>query len=229
MFEIAWSEILVIAIVALIVIGPKELPEVLRGFGRGLTKLRRSADEFRRHFEDSVRDTGYEDVRRNLQDIRQLNPAHQIRESIDRALNSPDPASQGNSYSQDSVAGHRLGESGGHGASQAAGQGADSGMTFVDHTASQAQRDGNSQPASAETHGNGTPQAQNEHSFQGSQGIFRTDPGKIRESLGMAETMPKEPSPEDGKPRRALAESAKPAGAITDSTSKSAAAPAYNH
>jgi sec-independent protein translocase protein TatB len=88
MFDIGWSELLLIAIVALIVIGPKELPEVLRSLGRAMNRMRRSADDFRRQFEDSVRDTGYDDIQRNLQDIRQFNPAHQVRESIDRALNS---------------------------------------------------------------------------------------------------------------------------------------------
>lgn len=88
MFDIGWSELLVIAVVALIVIGPKELPEVLRTFGRAVNKLRRSADDFRRQFEDSVRDTGYEDLQQNLREFRQMNPGSQIRESIDRALNS---------------------------------------------------------------------------------------------------------------------------------------------
>lgn len=88
MFDIGWSELLLLAIMALIVIGPKELPEVLRSLGRAMNRMRRSADDFRRQFEDSVRDTGYEDIQRNLRDIRQFNPAHQVRESIDRALNS---------------------------------------------------------------------------------------------------------------------------------------------
>ncbi len=88
MFDIGWSELLIIAVVALIVIGPKELPEVMRNVGRAINKMRRSADDFRRHFEESARDTGYEDIQQNLREFRQLNPANQIRESIDRALNS---------------------------------------------------------------------------------------------------------------------------------------------
>ena len=51
MFDIAWSELLLIAVVALIFIGPKELPALLNSLGRSAAKLRRSADDFRRHFE----------------------------------------------------------------------------------------------------------------------------------------------------------------------------------
>ncbi len=83
----SWSELLLIAVVALVVIGPKELPHVLHSLGKTVAKLRRSADEFRRQFEESMRDSGYEDLHKNIQDFRSLNPANQLRESINRAVN----------------------------------------------------------------------------------------------------------------------------------------------
>ncbi len=92
----AWSELLLIAIVALIFIGPKELPHVLHSLGKAAAKLRRSADDFRRQFEDSMRDSGYGDLHQNIQDLRQLNPANQLKSTIDSALNqsySPSPSS----------------------------------------------------------------------------------------------------------------------------------------
>src|SRR6516164_4437137 len=97
MFDIAWSELLLIAVVALIFIGPKELPQVLNNLGRMAAKLPRSADEYRRHFEESMRESGYEDIHKNIQDIRSLNPGSQIRETIDRAMTQdysakPEPA-----------------------------------------------------------------------------------------------------------------------------------------
>src|SRR5271165_3958732 len=95
MFDIAWSELLLIAVLALIFIGPKELPQVLHSLGRMSAKLRRSADDFRRQFEDSMREAGYEDLHKNIQDFRSLNPANQLKESIDRAVNqtyTPAPA-----------------------------------------------------------------------------------------------------------------------------------------
>ncbi len=91
MFDIAWSEILLIAVVALIFIGPKELPYVLHSIGRMVTKIRRSADDLRRQFEDSVREAGYEDLHKNIQEFRSLNPANQLKDHIARALNQDAP------------------------------------------------------------------------------------------------------------------------------------------
>ncbi len=93
MFDIAWSEILLIAVVALIFIGPKELPHVLHSLGRMVTKIRRQADDFRRQFEDSVREAGYEDLHKNIQEFRSLNPANQLKDQLARALSqAPAPA-----------------------------------------------------------------------------------------------------------------------------------------
>jgi sec-independent protein translocase protein TatB len=96
MFDIAWSELLLIAVIALIFIGPKELPQVLHSLGRMTAKLRRSADDFRRQFEDSVREAGYEDLHKNIQEFRSLHPANQLKDSIARAINqeyTPKPVS----------------------------------------------------------------------------------------------------------------------------------------
>ncbi len=91
MFDIAWSELLLIAVIALIFIGPKEVPQVLHSLGRMTAKLRRSADDFRRQFEDSVREAGYEDLHKNIQEFRSLNPATQLKDSIARAINQEYP------------------------------------------------------------------------------------------------------------------------------------------
>ncbi|KAI93910.1 hypothetical protein T281_13975 [Rhodomicrobium udaipurense JA643] len=86
MFDIAWSELLVIAVVALIFIGPKELPGMLHTLGRFVRKIRNHADDFRRQFDDSMREGGYQDLQKNLQDFRALNPAGQLKDSIRRAI-----------------------------------------------------------------------------------------------------------------------------------------------
>jgi sec-independent protein translocase protein TatB len=91
MFDIAWSELLLIAIVALIFIGPKELPQLLHTLGRMAAKARRTADDFRRQFDDSVREAGYEDLHKNIQQFRSLNPTSQIKDSIARAINDYNP------------------------------------------------------------------------------------------------------------------------------------------
>jgi sec-independent protein translocase protein TatB len=61
-----------------------------------VTKLRRSADDFRRQFEDSVREAGYGDLHKNIQELRSLHPANQLKDQIVRAMNQepaqPTPA-----------------------------------------------------------------------------------------------------------------------------------------
>ncbi len=82
----SWSEILLIAIVALIFIGPKELPALLHRLGQIAAKLRRSAEEFRRHFDDTMREAGFQDVQKNINDLRSLNPSTQLRQTIESAI-----------------------------------------------------------------------------------------------------------------------------------------------
>lgn len=85
MFDIAWSELLIVAIVAIVVVGPKELPGLLRTFGRMIGKLRRHADEFRRQFDESMREAGGEDLKRELDQLRYNNPLNEIRNTIENA------------------------------------------------------------------------------------------------------------------------------------------------
>jgi len=69
MFDIGWSELLVIAVVAIIVVGPKELPRLMRTFGHYVGKLRRMAADFQRQFEEAVRDSEIDEVRKAMQDL----------------------------------------------------------------------------------------------------------------------------------------------------------------
>ena len=85
MFDVAWSELLLVVIVAIIVVGPKELPGLMRTAGRMLAKLRRTADDFRRQFDEAVKEAGGEDLQREIHSLRQHNPINQIRNSIEEA------------------------------------------------------------------------------------------------------------------------------------------------
>ena len=85
MFEIAWSELFVVLVVAIIVVGPKDLPVMLRTFGRMIGKLRRSADDFRRQFDESMREAGGDDLQRELAELRRNNPLNEIRNTIEQA------------------------------------------------------------------------------------------------------------------------------------------------
>ncbi len=70
MFDIGWSELLIIAIVALVVVGPKDLPRMMRGFGHYAGKLRRAASDFQRQFEAAVAESEADEVRKNIESIR---------------------------------------------------------------------------------------------------------------------------------------------------------------
>jgi sec-independent protein translocase protein TatB len=65
-FGIEWSEYAVIAIVALIVIGPKELPAVLRAIGQWTTKIRRMAAEFQSQFQEALREAEMADLKKEV-------------------------------------------------------------------------------------------------------------------------------------------------------------------
>ena len=69
MFDIGWSELLVIAVVALIFIGPKELPAVLRNIGQWTGKIRRMASEFQSQFQEAMREAEMEDLKKHADDL----------------------------------------------------------------------------------------------------------------------------------------------------------------
>jgi len=69
MFEIGWGELLIIGIVALIAIGPKELPGVLRTLGQWMGKLRRMASEFQNQFHEAMREAELADLKKQVDDM----------------------------------------------------------------------------------------------------------------------------------------------------------------
>jgi sec-independent protein translocase protein TatB len=71
MFDIGWSEIAVIAVVALIAIGPKELPGVLRMVGQWIGKARRMASEFQGQFQEAMREAEMADLKKSFDEVRE--------------------------------------------------------------------------------------------------------------------------------------------------------------
>jgi sec-independent protein translocase protein TatB len=70
MFDIGWSELLVIGVVAIIVVGPKDLPKLMRGIGFYAGKLRRAASDFQRQFEEAMRESEVEEVRKAIESVK---------------------------------------------------------------------------------------------------------------------------------------------------------------
>ena len=71
MFDIGWSEFLVIAIVALIAIGPKELPGVLRMVGQWMGKARKMAAEFQGQFQEAMREAEMADLKKSFDEVKE--------------------------------------------------------------------------------------------------------------------------------------------------------------
>jgi len=69
MFDIGWSELVVIAVVALIAIGPKELPAVLRTVGQYMGKIRRMAAEFQGQFQEAMREAEMADLKKQVDEM----------------------------------------------------------------------------------------------------------------------------------------------------------------
>ncbi|MFK0165357.1 Sec-independent protein translocase protein TatB [Rhizobium sp. NPDC090279] len=82
MFDIGWSELVIIAVVALVVIGPKELPATLRTIGKMTTRARKVAGEFRAQFDEAMREAELDDVRQTIADAQKLNPVNSLREAM---------------------------------------------------------------------------------------------------------------------------------------------------
>src|SRR5271155_4163495 len=71
MFDIGWSEFAVIAVVALIAIGPKELPGVLRMVGQWVGKARKMASEFQGQFQEAMREAEMADLKKSFDEVKE--------------------------------------------------------------------------------------------------------------------------------------------------------------
>lgn len=98
MFDIAWSEMLVIMVVALVVIGPKDLPRLVREVGKWTARARSMGRDFQRSFDDMVREADLQDIKKDLDSVRPSSIQRTIRNALDpdgavqRSLTAdPDP------------------------------------------------------------------------------------------------------------------------------------------
>ena len=109
LFDLGWSELLLIGVVALVFIGPKDLPKALRVAGFWVRKARTLSREFQSSIDQMIREADLEDIRRDLKQASELNLDQEFRRTIDPTgsleeslkspelpdffnLNRPDPA-----------------------------------------------------------------------------------------------------------------------------------------
>jgi len=82
MLDIGWTELLVIAVILIVVVGPKDLPPMIRAFGKMTSRLRRTAGEFRAQFDEALREAELDDLRKSVDEVRSLNPKNALRDAI---------------------------------------------------------------------------------------------------------------------------------------------------
>jgi sec-independent protein translocase protein TatB len=92
MFDIGWGELVLIGMIALIVIGPKELPAVLRTLGQSMAKIKRMAGEFQGQFQEAMREAEVDDLKKQAEDLKSsvtdfadIDPLADSQEAIDHA------------------------------------------------------------------------------------------------------------------------------------------------
>jgi len=99
MFDIGWGELVVIGIVALIAIGPKELPTVLRSLGQWMGKIKRMASEFQGQFQEALREAEMADLKKHadeltsaVTDATRYDPLEGLNKSMETDDDTPPPA-----------------------------------------------------------------------------------------------------------------------------------------
>src|SRR3954469_12356926 len=83
MFDFAWSELAVIGLVAVVVLGPKELPQAMRAAGRFTRQARKLAGEFQGHVNDLIREAELDEVRNSVQKVASADIGSEVSKMLD--------------------------------------------------------------------------------------------------------------------------------------------------
>ncbi len=83
MFDIGWTEIAVIVIIAIIVIGPKDLPRALKTVGEWVGRAKSLTREFRRHVDDMIRESELDDIKKQIESVGNTDVSSMVEHSID--------------------------------------------------------------------------------------------------------------------------------------------------
>jgi sec-independent protein translocase protein TatB len=83
MFDFAWSEIALIGVVALIAIGPKDMPVAIKAISDTIKKMRRMAGEFQGHVDEMIRDADLGEVKSTFDELRGMNLKSKVRRALD--------------------------------------------------------------------------------------------------------------------------------------------------
>lgn len=82
MFDIGWPELLMVAVVLILVVGPKDLPPMLRSFGRTVKKYRGMANDFKGQFNDALEESELDELRQTVAEAKSYNPLNQVSDAV---------------------------------------------------------------------------------------------------------------------------------------------------
>jgi sec-independent protein translocase protein TatB len=92
MIDLSWSHILIVLVVALVVVGPKDLPRLMRMVGQWLGKARAMADQFRKSFDEMARQAELDELRQEIQALRNERPFASLEQTLHEPILPPEPA-----------------------------------------------------------------------------------------------------------------------------------------
>ncbi len=92
--DLSWSHILLVLVVALVVVGPKDLPRLMREVGRWAGKARAMADQFRKSFDEMARQSELDELRREIDELRTMKPLGDMQRQLNEAMLPPDLVSR---------------------------------------------------------------------------------------------------------------------------------------
>jgi sec-independent protein translocase protein TatB len=88
--DLSWSHMLLVLVVALVVVGPKDLPKLMHTMGRWAGKARAMADQFRKSFDEMARQSELDELRKELDELRNMRPLAETERTVNEALQPPD-------------------------------------------------------------------------------------------------------------------------------------------
>jgi sec-independent protein translocase protein TatB len=90
MADLSWSHILIVLLIALVVVGPKDLPKLMRTIGRWTAKAREMADQFRRSFDEMSREAELDELRKEIAALRGQHPLAEMEHEMAEPILPPE-------------------------------------------------------------------------------------------------------------------------------------------
>lgn len=89
-FDLSWSHILLLLVVTLVVVGPQDLPKIMRKAGQWTAKARAMADQFRNSFDEMARQSELDELRKEIESLRNTRPLAETEKALNDAIKIPE-------------------------------------------------------------------------------------------------------------------------------------------